>query len=108
MKYLPALSIVVIFLFGCSIASKAQAPAQEAFRLALACPETDYDCQITNFTKGIELNAAVPQAYVNRGHAYRMKGSYDLAIVDFTKAIELKPDYLLAYGNRSDASLKKG
>lgn len=106
--YLPTLWIVAILVLGSATASRAQSTAQEAFKLAIACPQTDYDCQITNFTKGIELDAAVPQAYVNRGYAYRMKGSYDLAIADFTKAIELKPDYALAYGNRSDAYIRKG
>ena len=106
--YLPTLSIVAILVFGSATASRAQSTAQESFKLAIACPQTDYDCQITNYTRGIELNAAVPQAYLNRGYAYRMKGDTDLAIADFTKAIELKPDYALAYGNRSDAYNKKG
>lgn len=97
----------VILTLGCAIASQAQSPAQDAFRLGLACPETDYDCQITNYSKVIEL-AAVPQAYLNRGYAYWQKGSYDLAIADFTKAIELKPDYELAYGNRANLYAKKG
>jgi tetratricopeptide (TPR) repeat protein len=106
MKYrLSAPLAALILLLVCGIASQAQSPAQDAFKLGLACPETDYDCQITNFTKVIELDAAVPQAYLNRGYAYRLKGSYDLAIADFTKAIELKPDYELAYGNRSNVYL---
>ena len=109
MKYcLFARSVAVILLLGCAIASQAQSPAQDAFKAGLACPEADYECQITNFTKVIELGAAVPQAYLNRGYAYRLKGSYDLAIADFTKAIELKPDYDFAYGNRANLYLKKG
>ena len=106
MKYcFSARSVAVILLLGCAIAIQAQSRAQDAFKLALACPATDYDCQITNYTKGIELNAAVPEAYLNRGYAYRRKGMYDLAIADFTKAIELKPDHALAYGNRADVYL---
>lgn len=111
MKYMCSskfrLLVAVILVLGCAIASQAQSPAQDAFRLGLACPETDYDCQITSYSKVIEL-AAVPQAYVNRGYAYRQKGSHDLAIADFTKAIELKADYELAYGNRSNSYAKKG
>ncbi|CAN5786027.1 hypothetical protein BH24ACI3_BH24ACI3_11210 [soil metagenome] len=98
----------MIFLLGCVVASHAQSPAEDAFKAGLACPETDYACQIANFTKVIELNVAVPQAYLNRGYAYRLEGNYDLAITDFTKAIELKPDYDFAYGNRANVYLKKG
>lgn len=108
MKYCrSARSVAVILMLGCGIAIQAQSPAQAAFKSALACPETDYDCQITNFTKVIELDATVAQAYVNRGYAYRLKGNDDLAIADFNKAIELKPDYELAYGNRASLYVKK-
>lgn len=101
--------VALILLLGCSSTSQAQSPAQVAFEAGLACPETDYDCQITNFSKVIELNvAAVPQAYMNRGYAHRLRGDYDLAIADFTIAIELKPDYEFAYGNRANVYLKKG
>jgi tetratricopeptide (TPR) repeat protein len=103
-----ARSFAVIFLLVCAIATQAQSPAQDAFKAGLACPETDNECHITNFTKVIQLDASVPQAYLNRGYAYLLKGSYDLAIADFTKAIELKPDYELAYGNRANTYLKKG
>ncbi len=98
----------MILLLGCAIASQAQSPVQDLIKAALACPGTDYECQITNFTKIIELDPKLPQAYFNRGISFRSKGSDDLAIADFTKAIELKPDYERAYGIRSNVYLKQG
>jgi tetratricopeptide (TPR) repeat protein len=49
-----------------------------------------YDQAIVEYTKAIELEPRLADAYFNRGLAYVKKGQYDdQAIVDFTEAIEL-------------------
>lgn len=101
-RFLSSRSLIVAMLsLVCVSASQGQSPEQIAFNAARACEANDYDCRITNLTRGIEINAAVPEAYVNRGYAYLRKGMFDLAVADFTKAIELKPDLIQAYGGRA-------
>lgn len=112
MKYIEfcrsARSIAVLLMLGFGIAIQAQSPAQDALKSGLACPDVDFECQITNFTTVIELDATLPQAYLYRGMAYRRQGNYDLAIADLSKAIELKPDYDLLYGLRANVYLRQG
>lgn len=93
--------LVLILLIFTVIAAQAQSTeARDAFKRGVACAETDYDCKIVNFTKAIELDPAMTEAYLNRGSAYRKKGKDDLALADLNKAIELKPDFALAYNSR--------
>jgi len=39
-------------------------------------------------------------ALINRGIAYRDKGTHDRAIADFNKIIQIDPNYTLGYANR--------
>ena len=68
----------------------------------------DYDREIADFTKGLELSPNDADIHSLRGYAYRGKGDYDQAIVDFTKAIEYKPNDVLAYYDRGLAYGDKG
>ena len=49
-----------------------------------------------------------PEAYNNRGAAYKSKGEYDKAIADLTEAIRLKPALFDAFYNRAAAYAGKG
>jgi Flp pilus assembly protein TadD len=47
------------------------------------------DLAVENFTRAIDLNANYPDAYNNRGYAYKVKGDIDRAIEDYNRAISL-------------------
>jgi hypothetical protein len=64
------------------------------------------DSAIDNYTKAIELNPKIVEAYNNRGHIYSEKGYFDQAISDFTKALEINPNYPEAYFNRGNTYQK--
>lgn len=65
------------------------------------CDRFDFDCQIAEYTKLIEITPDNPINYYNRAVGYRGIGEYESAINDYSKAIELKPDLYEAYYNRS-------
>ena len=56
---------------------------------------------IADFTKVIQLNPSVPEAYYNRAIAYTKVGNPIEAIADFTKVIELNHDNPAGYHNRA-------
>jgi len=63
----------------------------------------DYDQEIVDENKAIELNPDFAEAYANRGATNESKGDHDRAIADETKAIELNPKLIDAYVNRGAA-----
>ncbi len=60
----------------------------------------EYDKEMEDYNKAIELKPDLAEAYINRGIVYSDKGEYDKAIEDYNKAIELKPDLAEAYIGR--------
>jgi tetratricopeptide (TPR) repeat protein len=60
----------------------------------------NYNAAIESFTKAIELDTSLVDAYYKRGLAYFYKGDNLLAIEDFTEAIRLNPNYTEAYYER--------
>ena len=70
--------------------------------------EGDYQKAIVAFTKAIELDPSLANAYSNRGWAYIKLGQYEQAIADCTKAIELDPSLAIAYNYRGWAHIKSG
>ncbi len=67
-----------------------------------------YDLAIVEYTKAIELDPKVAEAYNNRGRAYIHKGQYDQAIADCNKALEIDPGHTYAYFHRGYAYAMKG
>ena len=64
--------------------------------------------KIHYFTKALELNPNLVEAYEKRAIHYYFQQRYDNAIHDYTKVIELKPGAAEAYRRRGSAQLKKG
>jgi len=65
--------------------------------------EGKYEQAIDEYTKAIELDPNLTDAYYNRGLAYLMTKQYDLALADFNKAIELDPKMSTAWSGRGMA-----
>ncbi len=68
----------------------------------------DFDRDIANGNKAIELNPTSVSAYNNRGLAYWAKGMLDEAIADYDTTIRLNPSYIVAHNNRGLAYQAKG
>ena len=64
--------------------------------------------KIAYFTKAIQLNPNLADAYEKRATHYYFQEKLDRAIQDYTKVIELKPDSVNAYLLRGRTYLKKG
>jgi len=64
--------------------------------------------RIKYFTKALELNPKLVEAYEKRAIHYYFQRRYDNAIQDYTKIIELKPKGSEAYLMLGSAHLKKG
>jgi tetratricopeptide (TPR) repeat protein len=60
------------------------------------------DQAINDYTRAIELNPYLPEAYNNRAYVYMVKKDYASALSDLDMAIELRPDYVNALMNRGD------
>lgn len=75
---------------------------------AKVCNKYDYDCQIKNYDKAIELAPKNAIAYELRGTSYSSKSNYNQAIADYTKAIEIDPKFFDAYQSRSSAYFLSG
>ncbi|HRH43274.1 MAG TPA: serine/threonine-protein kinase [Pyrinomonadaceae bacterium] len=94
--------------------------ARDYYERGNNCPKEDYNCQIQNYSKAIELdpkpNPILGDYYFARGYAYYNNGNYDLAISDFTKSIEsMSPNILfhqsglkLSYNCRGNTYYGKG
>lgn len=63
--------------------------------------------KISYFTKAIELNSNLVEAYEKRSLLYYFQERYDKAIYDYSKVIELKPNDAVSYRMRGAAYLKK-
>ena len=64
--------------------------------------------RIAYFTKALQLNPNLADAYEKRAIHYYFQEKLDKAIQDYTRVIELKPDSVNAYLLRGRACLKKG
>jgi protein O-GlcNAc transferase len=69
----------------------------------IACQTKDLHKAEELFSRAIEINPDVAEAYNNRGNALYGLKRLDEALASFDKAIALKPDYAEAYFNRGNA-----
>ena len=60
-----------------------------------------YERAIADYTAAIELDAAYPDAWFNRGISWYEVGEYQQSIADLTEAIRLDPDDDNYYSRRS-------
>ncbi len=67
-----------------------------------------YDEAILEFSKAIQINPSLWQAYGNRGNSYYDQDKLEEAISDFTKVIEISRNSDIIYFNRGNAHFKKG
>lgn len=74
--------------------------AKGFFNQGLKCEAKDYDCQISNYTKAINLDLNTKEVFKNRGNAYLQRKDFEKAIADFTKLIELDLNDASGYKNR--------
>lgn len=58
------------------------------------------DEALSDFTKAVELNPGLAQAYSDRAGIYALKGDGEKALEDYSKAVSLKPDFADAYNYR--------
>ncbi|MCK9374670.1 MAG: tetratricopeptide repeat protein [Syntrophobacterales bacterium] len=55
---------------------------------------------LKEYTRALELDPKLSEAYTDRGIAYKRLNRFDLAMADFNRAIELDPKDADAYANR--------
>lgn len=93
-----------------TVSEKSEKPIDAAgyLKRAEACNQYDYDCQIKNYDRAINLDSRNAAAYWLRGNAYRWKNNYEQAFTDYAKAIEIEPKFFDAYRSRSLAYEAKG
>ena len=65
--------------------------------------QKQWERAVAEFSKAIDLNPKLAEAYSGRGDAYSSEGESDRAIADYSVAIELNPNYDKAYLNRGNA-----
>ena len=65
--------------------------------------KSDYQYQIDNYTKCLQVDPSYIGAYINRGRAYYKLKNYKYAIADYTKAIKINPNDAQIYNNRGVA-----
>ena len=81
---------VIVGLVGCAEVQKSTPEASSYYKRGLSFhKEGKYDQAITNYTKAIEINPRLAQAYTNRGAVYLSTGKTEPACDDFRKACEL-------------------
>ena len=68
----------------------------------------DLEAAVDAYTKAIELNPALAEAYNNRGNAKADLGQHEAALADHDRTIELNPTLATAYYNRGNTKRSLG
>jgi tetratricopeptide (TPR) repeat protein len=67
----------------------------------------EYEAQLEDLNKAIELDSTMADAYMERGNLYDMnlpkqRGGDEKVLADFTRVLEIKPNYSAARWNRAN------
>lgn len=89
-------------------AEKAAKEAQTNRLFAQALSEKDTSKAIETYTKIIEMNPTIEEAYFNRGNEKVNFGDYEGALIDYNKAIEINSSDNEAYINRGNVKSEIG
>jgi Cytochrome c biogenesis factor len=68
----------------------------------------DEEGAIKEYTKGIEINSGLWQAYVERAEIYEKRGNYDLALADYTTLILRNPKSAAWHRGRAEIYYRMG
>jgi tetratricopeptide (TPR) repeat protein len=100
MKTIYTLLIGTLFF----ISLNAQEEAEKFFNSAETKSQNgDYDGAIKEYTKAIEADPEMINAYLQRGFAYTLNQDYNSAVKDYTMVLEIEGDHLWAYMSRGSA-----
>src|SRR5687767_8294923 len=61
--------------------------AVDYYNRGCACAEADFDCRIENFSRAVELDPALTEAYNNRGLAFFARNETARALADFNRTV---------------------
>jgi tetratricopeptide (TPR) repeat protein len=70
--------------------------------------DEEYTAAINAFTRAIELDPKLAEAFNDRGNAYFQIGEFEQAMIDYNRAVELKPDFALAHLNTGNVYHEMG
>jgi len=100
---------ILIALLTYIVVTSSAAWAQDAmYFYKLGMESSLANKRISYFTKALELNSNLVEAYEKRALHYYFQRRYDKAIQDYTKVIRLKPNEAEGYRMRGSTYLKKG
>jgi tetratricopeptide (TPR) repeat protein len=106
--------LVCVLLFGGFLRTASAKPSAGEFLRGgnVELSRNNFGKAIRNYTRAIELDRLLAEAYVRRGMAFRATGNLDEAIEDFTRALtfNLPNDFLrsMIYANRGLALQLQG
>jgi len=96
MKRIPA--ILLPLFFSCCLSAQ---PAIRQYNKGVKwAAKINYQKAIGFFTKAIQSDPVLTEAYFNRALAKSKLADYHGAIADYSKAIQLRPGFAMAYNNR--------
>jgi RNA polymerase sigma factor (sigma-70 family) len=102
---------------GSSTAESKQPPlasAREYYnRAGTHYMNNDYEAQLDDLNKAIELDPNMAEAYFMRGNLYasslpKQRGGYEKAVADYTRCLEIEPNHAGARWNRATHSASMG
>jgi len=106
-KYFFLLAIFIDLGFSFLTSAYAQSATEYVHLGNVSGRQEKYKQAILDYSKAINLDPKLANAYYNRGYVYIEIRKYKLAIADLDKAIEIKPDYAAAYHLRGVAHFLK-